>query len=180
MAVILVYIPSSSVLYASLPSVKAASLLYSAESVSLTVYIPSFCNALSPLESLATSEKSLSLPDSLELIKNLALFSSKLALTPASFNLDTNWLTFISDVISILLVPEAVLKLIEPSVVPTMSDILVSPVILLPSAALICPPVRYPVDASCLTLSLCVPLTADELAVTLEYLSLDTLDVFRL
>ena len=29
-------------------SVKAASLLYSAESVSLTVYIPSFCNALSP------------------------------------------------------------------------------------------------------------------------------------
>ena len=80
------------------------------------------------------------------LIKNLPLVSSKLALRPASFNLAVNWLTFISSVISILLTPELVLTLIEPSVFPIISDNLVEPVILLPSAVIF-PPVRYPVAA---------------------------------
>ncbi len=115
------------------------------------------------------------------LIKNLALFSSKLALTPASFSFATNWLTVISSVSSMLLVSEPVVMLIEPfSVAPVISDSLVEPVTLVPSAAVILPPVRYPVAASCFTLSSCVPLTADELAVTLAYLSLDTVDDLRL
>ena len=121
--------------------------MYSALSVSLTVYIPNAFNALSPLASLAVSEKSLSLPDSFALIKKRPLLSSKLALSPASFNLAVNWLTFISSVISMLFIPELVFTLIEPSLVPIISDNLVEPVTLLLSVAVILPPVRYPVAA---------------------------------
>ena len=70
------------------------------------------------------------------------------------------------------------------SPIPVTLVSLESPVslVLLPfsSVALITPPVRYPVAASLLTLSVCVPFTADELAVTLAYELFETLAVFKL
>ena len=57
---------------------------------------PNALRAVIPAELLAVSENSCSVPDVFELIKNLWLFSSKLALTPASLSFDIRLLTVIS------------------------------------------------------------------------------------
>ena len=126
-------------------------------------------------------------PDFAALIKNLWFSESKFALRPASFNSVTNLLIVIS--------PDTALSLVLPSTVTVTLPSDKSPIPLtllslelplslaslpLSSVPLISPPVRYPVAASLLTLSVCVPFTAEELAVTLAYELFETVAVFKL
>ena len=146
-AVTFVYIDSSSLLYSALPSISLESLShssYSFEALFGLTYKPRFLSESFPAVSLAVRLKSPFAPDVFELIKNLALFSSKLACTPASFNFTTNWLTVISSVSSILvLLPSTDSVTLPCDVLPVISDSFDEPVILAElSFVVTSPPVR--------------------------------------
>ena len=125
-------------------SVSAAQYLYDSTSADVTELSPIPLSAFKPDELAPIIENSPSEPLALELTKNLWLISSKLALSPASFNLATAVLTLSLPlsviVFSVLL---TLTDILLPSSIPS-SDNLDEPVsfVLLPSLDLTTAPVR--------------------------------------
>ena len=144
------------------------------------VFSPSSDKAASPALSDAVMLKSLSSPDADALTKNLWFFASKLAFTPASFNLFSTSEIVVSSVTvtSTLLEPDVILK-VPPAEKPSIS-LTLDAAVRLPSFPLSSAPVRYPVLASLLIFRDCTPFTAFSPVITLTALLLDTFVVLLL
>ena len=143
--------------------------------------MPRLVNAFIPPALPAVIENSLSAPLDFALMNSLWFAVSKFAFSPASFNFTTNWFMVISEVRLISLSFPSAFTLIVPSLnplSPLSSPSLLFAVRLFPSAAVIWPPVRYAVFASCFTFSACVPSTALPDADTVAFVLSDIVAFF--